>query len=59
MNTYTTCKKVIENMLLRNTLDSEKMLNIIDVFLLCERITSEEFSTLENLINSNISNENE
>ncbi len=57
MNTFTICKKVIENMLLRNTLNMEEMLSKLDVFLLCERISSDEYSLLEELINTNILDE--
>lgn len=49
--TYTTCKKVIENQKLRNTLDAVDMTSKLDVFLLANRISIEEYNELIRLIN--------
>lgn len=49
MNTYTLCKKVIEN----GTYETkEEILIKLDVFLLNNRITQEEYNELVALLNS-------
>ena len=49
--TYKLCKKVIENSINRGTLDKEGMLVKLDVFLLGNRITEEEYQELAGMVN--------
>lgn len=49
--TYKLCKKVIENSINRGTLDKEDMLVKLDVFLLGNRITKEEYQELVDMVN--------
>ena len=44
--TYNTCKKVIENQIKKGTLDVESMTAKLDVFLLADRISKEEYNEL-------------
>lgn len=46
--TYKNCKKLIEN----NRYEYEDMLNKLDVFLLANRITTDEYKELIELMNS-------
>lgn len=48
MNTYTLCKKVIEN---RTFGTKEEMLTKLDVFLLNDRITQEQYNELNDSLN--------
>ena len=49
--TYTTCKKVIENQMKKGTLDVESMTAKLDVFLLADRISEEEYNELLRMMN--------
>ena len=44
--TYITCKKVIENQMKKGTLDVGSMTAKLDVFLLADRISEEEYNEL-------------
>ena len=44
--TYITCKKVITNQKATGTLDVEAMTEKLDVFLLANRITAEQYNEL-------------
>ena len=44
--TYITCKKVITNQKAAGTLDVESMTEKLDVFLLANRITAEQYNEL-------------
>lgn len=49
-STYKLCKKVIEKNKANGTLDVEDMTNKLDVFLLNDRITEEEYNELIQLM---------
>lgn len=49
--TYANCKKVIENQKNRGILDVEAMTAKLDVFLLADRITEDEYNDLIQLMN--------
>lgn len=49
-STYKLCKKVIEKNKANGTLDVEDMTNKLDVFLLNDRITEEEYNELIRLM---------
>ena len=49
MNTYTLCKRVIENQTYRT---KEEMMIKLEVFLLNNRITQEQYNELVNLLNA-------
>lgn len=51
--TFITCKKVILNRLKNGTLDVNSMKDKLDVFLLAERITEEEYNELLALMQEN------
>lgn len=46
MNTFEMCRKLIES----NRCEKEKMLNNLDLFLLGDRITEEEYNNLRELM---------
>lgn len=49
--TYRNCKRVIEIQITRGTLDKQEMLAKLDVFLLANRITEEEYQELSEMVN--------
>lgn len=49
--TYANCKKVIENQKKKGMLDVESMIAKLDVFLLADRITGDEYNDLIQLMN--------
>lgn len=55
--TYKLMKRLIESGLKKGTLDREATLLKLDVFLMADRITAEEYQELVDLMNGGASNE--
>ena len=55
--TYKLMKRVIENGLIKGNLDVESTMQKLDVFLMADRITVEEYQELVELMNGGAANE--